>query len=216
MASRSERWRLAGWLGARPAAAVIKNVSSLAGVGGGGFRRVAISLARPTASLHQTGKTPNFAGNRGGGTRVEPAGETPALRPVKPALPASRPGAQRENRRRDPTRLHCVHENRRPGPTPLPHASKEMAASLAAAVEPSGIRAVEPVHAARKIWLRRLDDEMEVIRHENVGGDRPSEALGGLSQKGDKRLPVPIGAKDGPPFIAERGDVVESVFELES
>jgi len=44
-------------------------------------RSVGISPGWPTASLHQTGKTPNFGVIPGGETHAEPAGETPALRP---------------------------------------------------------------------------------------------------------------------------------------
>ena len=73
---RSERWRLAGWPGVRPAAAVTDNAWSLAGRAAG----VGALAGWPGASLHQNGKTPNLAGSRGGGTHAGPAGETPALR----------------------------------------------------------------------------------------------------------------------------------------
>jgi hypothetical protein len=60
------------------------------------------------------------------------------------------------------------------------------------------------------------EDEMVVIRHEDVRGDRPSEPSNGLAEKAEKGLAVAIGTEDRPLFIAAGGDVIESAWKLES
>jgi hypothetical protein len=42
---------------------------------------------------------------------------------------------------------------------------------------------------------------MEMVRHENVGGDGPAESPRGLTQEVEKGVAVPIGAEDRSLFV---------------
>jgi hypothetical protein len=96
-------------------------------------------------------------------------------------------------------------EQRRCDPSNRTHfeaALKQMADALVDAVEPTGIRAVEPVHPPREVRLGGLNDEVKMIRHQHPGGDGPPEPSDGDAEEVKKGLPIAIGAEDGTPFVA--------------
>jgi hypothetical protein len=72
----------------------------------------------------------------------------------------------------------------------------EMSTALVGSIEPADVLAVEPLHAAREVRRRRLDDEMEMVRHEDVSGDGPAKSSRGLTQKVEKGVARHIGAED--------------------
>src|SRR5438045_2113830 len=91
-----------------------------------------------------------------------------------------------------------------------------MSPSLVLAIEPSGVGAVEPVHATREVRLRRLDDEMEVVSHQHIGGDAPAEALDNLGEEAEEGFPIGIGEEDGALLIAAGSDVVDGAGKLDA
>jgi hypothetical protein len=63
-------------------------------------------------------------------------------------------------------------------------------------------KAIEPVHTAPEVRLQRLDDEMEVIRHQHPGRDRPSKPSRRRAEEGEEGSAVAIGAEDVASLIA--------------
>src|SRR4051812_41771856 len=51
---------------------------------------------------------------------------------------------------------------------------EEMADEREPGVEVTRVLALEPLHSAREIGLRRLDEEMKVVGHQAVGVDLPA------------------------------------------
>src|SRR5258708_40176795 len=76
-------------------------------------------------------------------------------------------------------------------------------------IEPPGVRAIEPVHAAGEVGLGRLNDEMEVIGHQDPGGEAPAEAVDDFAEEGEKGLAIGVGAEDGFALVATRGEVID-------
>jgi hypothetical protein len=91
---------------------------------------------------------------------------------------------------------------------------KEMSGALVPAIEPVGVGAVHPLHAAGEVRLRHLDDRMKVVGHEHVSADGPAEVSGCLAEEGEEGSPIMIVAEDRSAFVAARGDVVESSSEF--
>src|SRR5260221_14315034 len=83
-------------------------------------------------------------------------------------------------------------------------------------IEPSGIRAIEPVHAAGEVGLGCLNDEMEVIGHQDPGGEAPAEAVDDLAEEGEEGLAIGGGAEDGFALVAARGEVVDGAGILDA
>jgi len=87
---------------------------------------------------------------------------------------------------------------------------------LVHAIEPCGVGAVDPVHTAGEVRLRRLNDEVKVIGHQHPGRDRPAEPLRRHAEEVEKCLAIPIGSEDRPAFIAAWRQMIESAFEFKS
>src|SRR5207237_4725657 len=91
----------------------------------------------------------------------------------------------------------------------LESSAVKMPGALMYAVEPHHILGVQPVHPAREVGFRGLDEEVKVIRHQDERADAPSEAADGLSEEFEEHLAVVVVVEDGSPFIAAGGDVME-------
>jgi hypothetical protein len=95
-------------------------------------------------------------------------------------------------------------------------ALEQMAAASVTAIECHRVRPHQPLHAAREVRLRRFDDEMKVIRHQDPGSHAPAEAFNRFAEEFQEEEAVAVGAKDRLPLIAASGDVVGSAGEIES
>jgi len=52
---------------------------------------------------------------------------------------------------------------------------EEVSGALVSPVEALGVAAVERAHTSRNVWVRRLDQEMEVVSHQAIGEALPIE-----------------------------------------
>ncbi len=93
---------------------------------------------------------------------------------------------------------------------------EEVTHALVAPVEVAGVFRVEPVHATGQGALRRLDDEMEMIGHQDPGQKQPVEPFDSLSEEGQIDDAVGVVTEDIPPLISARGDMPDSTLELQS
>src|SRR5437762_14270346 len=91
-----------------------------------------------------------------------------------------------------------------------------MSPALVLPIEPGGVCAFEPLHAAREVRLRGLDDQMKVVGHQHPGGDAPAEAFDRLGDEAEEGFPIAVGEEDGALLIAARGEVVDGAGELEA
>jgi hypothetical protein len=87
---------------------------------------------------------------------------------------------------------------------------------LVAVVVPLGDPEVQPVHAARELLLRRLDDEVEVVAHQAPRVKRPAKAANGAEEIRGCGLPVVAVVKDPHAVHAPDGDVEDAVREMVS
>src|SRR5258708_29764069 len=76
-------------------------------------------------------------------------------------------------------------------------------------IEPSSVRGIEPVHGSGEVGLGCLNDEMEVIGHQDTGGEAPAEAVDDLGEEGEEGLAISVGAEDGFALVAARGEVID-------
>src|SRR5258708_26934516 len=76
-------------------------------------------------------------------------------------------------------------------------------------IEPPGVRAIEPVHTSGEVGLGCLNDEMEVIGHQDPGGEAQAEAVHDLAEEGEEGLAIGVGAEDGFALVATRGEVID-------
>lgn len=83
-----------------------------------------------------------------------------------------------------------------------------------AAVEALCIYTVQLPHTARKISLRRFDQQVIVIVHEAVSVAMPGEAGHGFTQSTKERLTIRFITKDRFAGFAARSDVVDRSGEL--
>jgi hypothetical protein len=72
-------------------------------------------------------------------------------------------------------------------------------------VEPLRVDAVQMSHASRKCRLRRLDEQVIVVSHQDIGVDPPAECLDHPTQGRQEPLPILVVAKDLPPLVAPAG-----------
>jgi hypothetical protein len=93
---------------------------------------------------------------------------------------------------------------------------EEMAGAVMRAVEPAGVAAVEPVHAAREVRLRRPERGVKVIGHQHPGRDAPAKALDGLAEETQEGEAIVVGAEDGAALIAPRRHVIDSADEFDA
>ena len=63
-------------------------------------------------------------------------------------------------------------------------------------IEARGKDAQKPFHPGHQIRLRRLDHQMKIIRHEDVGVNLPARLLADLAQRFQKTRPVLVIAKN--------------------
>lgn len=86
-------------------------------------------------------------------------------------------------------------------------------------IERLGVDPVQVAHPARQVCLRRLDEQMVVIRHQTVRVADPAEALDGVAQHLKEELAVRINEEDVLPRVAatrEPTGVADSaVFRLQ-
>ena len=75
-------------------------------------------------------------------------------------------------------------------------AKKEMARELVPPVEAAGVGAQKPFHPGDQIRLGRLDHQMKMIRHENVGVNLPVRLGASLGQRLDKALAIRLVFED--------------------
>lgn len=85
---------------------------------------------------------------------------------------------------------------------------KDMTDPLVGPIEPLLVDAVELAHAFGQIGIRRLDEQVVMVRHEAVRMHRPIETLPHVAEDVEKQPPVDISAIDVLAPITARGDVV--------
>jgi hypothetical protein len=78
-------------------------------------------------------------------------------------------------------------------------------------VETAGVSAQQPFHPGDQIRLRRLDHQMEMIRHENVGVNLPARLRASLAQRLDEPLAIRVVLEDRLPPIPAIQDVIHPV-----
>lgn len=83
-------------------------------------------------------------------------------------------------------------------------------------VEPAGVDAEQPFHARDEIRLGRLDDEVKVIGHEDVGVDLPNGPAEDSGQGFDECPAVAIILEDGFTAIAAVEHVIERAGVFDS
>jgi hypothetical protein len=95
-------------------------------------------------------------------------------------------------------------------------ALEEVATGVVAPVEPFRIHAVQPVHATGDVWLRRLDEEVIVIRHQAIRMAYPSEEVDHLLHQLNEAEPVAGVDEDLLLAVPARNDVIRSAVSLEA
>src|SRR5258708_39542770 len=90
---------------------------------------------------------------------------------------------------------------------PLETPLEEMPRAFVSPVEPLGVLAVHPLHAARERGLRRLNHEMEMVGHEGIGMDDPTEAPDGLGEDAEEHQVIFVAEADAAAIVAAGGGV---------
>lgn len=80
-----------------------------------------------------------------------------------------------------------------------------------ALVEALGVTEEQMLHAARQRLAHRLDDEVDVVRHEAKRENVPAFSPGSLVQVSQERQPVVVVEHDRPPLDTAGGDVEQAV-----
>jgi hypothetical protein len=85
------------------------------------------------------------------------------------------------------------------------------------AVDVLGENAVQLPHALGEIRIRRLDQEVVVVRHQAVGVNQPIEALAGCAQHIQERSPITIriAEKDVSPLVAACRHMIQRAGKLQ-
>jgi hypothetical protein len=78
------------------------------------------------------------------------------------------------------------------------------------AIEPGGEVAEKIVHAGRQIRDRRLDHQVQMIRHQHPRMEDPLTLEHDLRELLDELPPIPIAAHDVPPLVAAARDVMDA------
>jgi len=87
-------------------------------------------------------------------------------------------------------------------------ALEEMPRARVAAVEPHRVDAVEALHPAGKLRLRRLDEQVEVVVEQVPGVQLPAEPLRHVDEKREPGLSIAFVQDDRPLLHAAARDVV--------
>jgi hypothetical protein len=93
---------------------------------------------------------------------------------------------------------------------------EDMSDLIVARVERHRVEPVEVVHALGDVGVRRLHDEVVVVRHQAVRVDAPSTRPRHLEQETGEELAVVVAAVDGRAADASRHDVVDPVSNARS
>ncbi len=88
---------------------------------------------------------------------------------------------------------------------------EEVADAVVAFVEALRVHAVEAMHPERQVVERRLDDEVEVVRHQTVRVHLPAKARGAPAEQRRPALAVCVVGHDRHPRDAPRRHVVDRV-----
>ena len=84
------------------------------------------------------------------------------------------------------TAARSVHDQRLVAPR------EQVAEELVTPVESTRVSAQQPFHPGDQIWLRRLDHDMKMIRHEDIGVNLPAGLSASLAQRVDETLAIRI------------------------
>src|SRR5574340_86138 len=95
-------------------------------------------------------------------------------------------------------------------------ALEHMTDAAPTAVEALRIDTVELAHPLRQIGLRRLDDEVVVVRHLAPGMAHPVEAGAHVSEDFQPDAPVLVGSENILAPVTPRSDVIEAAGKLDS
>jgi hypothetical protein len=91
---------------------------------------------------------------------------------------------------------------------------KEVPVAIVALVEDLRVRAVEPLHPAREIRVRGLDQQVHVVVHQAIAEAAPLVAVDHAAQEGQVGAAVAIVDEDQLPAVATRIHVVEPTRDL--
>jgi hypothetical protein len=95
-------------------------------------------------------------------------------------------------------------------------ALEEVASVVVAPVEPLRVHTVQPVHSARDIWFRRLDEKVIVIRHQAIRVASPSQELDDLPEQLEEPEPVAGIGENLLLAVPPRRHVIRGAVSLES
>ncbi len=95
-------------------------------------------------------------------------------------------------------------------------ALKDVAGTLVPLVEPLRVRAAEVAHACAPGGLRRLDEQVEMVRHRAVRVTVPGEPLDGTRKHPQPGLVIAVVTEQRPLQVPAREDVKEAPGDLRS
>jgi hypothetical protein len=87
-------------------------------------------------------------------------------------------------------------------------ALEEVAGARVPAVEPHRVNAVQPLHPARQLRLRRLDEQVEVVVEQVPRVQLPAETPRHVDEQLEPRFAIAVVEDDRPLFHAAAGHVV--------
>ena len=87
---------------------------------------------------------------------------------------------------------------------------------LATPVESTSVSAQQPFHPGDQIGLRRLDHDMKMIRHEDIGVNLPARLGANLAQRFDEALAIRIIHEDQFAPVTAIHDVIKRASLLDS
>ena len=95
-------------------------------------------------------------------------------------------------------------------------ALEEMADAVVSAVEPFGVRRVEPGHDSGQRGLPGANGQVNVVAHEAEGEQAEPELLPVMGQAREVLLPIGIVAVQSPALVSSSGHVVQRARELQA
>src|SRR5438552_15303519 len=104
----------------------------------------------------------------------------------------------------------CLHNER------LIPALQHMTDALMAPIEPNGVTHIEPLHRPREIALHRLEQQMIMVGHQNIGVQPESKTLLPMRQQLNEMRVIPFIAVNRFSLIAARTDVIPSSRAINS
>ena len=82
--------------------------------------------------------------------------------------------------------------------------------------QPNGLHPEELLHAPRKIGARRLEEQVQVVLHENEGEQFPAAAQHRAAQVIEQPFTVVVVANDALSGVSPRHHVIDSTLKLDS